>query len=157
MVLLIGLLLCLLVLCCPCFSEVALQASTHQKRVIALLFKEGDIGLGETEDSQVSLATTLCYAVLRVAQWTCSCLTSTRTLMSLLFAFLCPFLFTSGSNKEPPKGGTKYVMVEFNAWVYSGVRRHICLELLGHIVSPLSSPAFHDSQLHVQRVCAAAV
>ena len=45
--------------------------------------------------------------------------------MSLFAWCLC----TSGGNEELPEGATKYVVVEFNAWVYSGVRRRLCVEL----------------------------
>ena len=123
-------LLCLLlrrVRCCPCSTKVAADdndaesTDVHNKRVIALLLEGGDIGLGEMEDSQVSLAATLRYAILRVAQSAAYCFTSTMS----LFDRLC----TSDGNEELPEGATKYVVVEFNAWVYSGVRRRLCVEL----------------------------
>ena len=115
-------------MCCPCSTKVAADdndaksTEMHRKRVIALLLEGGDIGLGEMEDSQVSLAATLRYAVLRVAQSAAFCFASA---MSLFAWCLC----TSGGNEELPEGATKYVVVEFNAWVYSGVRRRFCVEL----------------------------
>ena len=87
--------------------------------MIALLLDGGKIGLGEMNDSQVSLAGTLRYVVLRIAQLAASCIKST---FLLLLAFYAYCLCASESNEELPEGATKYVVVEFNAWVYSGVR-----------------------------------
>ena len=130
-------------LCCPCSTKIApvlddddaestgvhnkrvlekrvLEKRVLEKRVLALLLEGGDIGLGE--DNQVSLAATLRYVVLRVAQSAAYCFTSA---MSLFARCLC----TSDGNGELPEGATKYVVVEFNAWVYSGVSHLLCIEL----------------------------
>ena len=80
----------------------------------------GTIGLGEVEESTVSLITTLRYAVLRSAQslafW-CARVHSLCT--SLATCLTC----TADDDGMLPEGATKYLIVEFNAWVYSGVRR----------------------------------
>ena len=108
---------------CPCSTKVACsglgrqcrrERSAHSQRVLALLLEGGSIGLGEVEDSQISLATTLRYAVLRMAQLAASCFASAVTLSACFYA--------PGGEGELPEGATKYLVVEFNAWVYSGVR-----------------------------------
>ena len=88
---------------------------THAKRVLTILLEQGEIGLGEMEKSTISLTTTLRYAVLRIAQSVAFCFASAMSLCS----GLCT---TGGDEEELPEGATKYLIVEFNAWVYSGVR-----------------------------------
>ena len=111
-------------MCCPSSTKVAPALDvdvevddSHEARVLALLLEGGEIGLGEVEDNDVSLTTTLRYAVLRIAQ---SATLFCTSIMSL-FACLC----TSGGDEKLPEGATKYLVVEFNAWVYSGVRRRL--------------------------------
>ena len=96
-------------------STMADPTDTHAKRVLAILLEQGDIGLGEVEKSTVSLTTTLRYAVLCIAQSAAFCFASAMSLCSSLRT-------TGGDEEELPEGATKYLVVEFNAWVYSGVR-----------------------------------
>ena len=111
-------LLLFFMLCCPCSKSVSPADDERKKRVIALLLEGGKIGLSEMNDSQVSLAATLRYVVLRLVQSAVYCLKSSMSLLSRLSAYL----LCTDSNEVLPEGATKYVMVEFNAWVYSGVR-----------------------------------
>ena len=77
------------------------------------------IGLGEVEQSTISLATTLRYAVLRSAQSLAFCCASAHSLCaSLATCLTC----TADDDDTLPEGATKYLVVDFNAWVYSGVR-----------------------------------
>ena len=95
--------------------KMATPADKHAERVLALLVKQGAIGLGEVDEDSGSLITTLRYAVLCIAQ-------------SVAFYFasamsMCADLCKSGAEDgEIPEGATKYLVIEFNAWVYSGVR-----------------------------------
>ena len=112
----------------------ATSQTEHRKRVIDLLIGGpdgvggewvwGTIGLGEVEQSTISLATTLRYAVLRSAQRSAQllafCYASAHSLCaSLATCLTC----TADDDDTPPEGATKYLFVEFNAWIYSGVRR----------------------------------
>jgi hypothetical protein len=108
----------------------AASQAEHRKRVIELLIGGpvgvggewgwGTIGLGEVEESTVSLITTLRYAVLRCAQSLAFCCASVHSLCtSLATCLTC----TMDDDNKLPEGATKYLVVEFNAWVYSGVRR----------------------------------
>ena len=101
----------------------------HSKRVIELLiggpvgvggeWTWRTIGLGEVGQSTISLATTLRYAVLRSAQLLAFCCASAYSLCaSLATCLTC----TTEEDDTLPEGGTKYIVVDFNAWVYSGVR-----------------------------------
>eukprot|EP00964_Phaeocystis_antarctica_P101480 scaffold66945_cov67-Phaeocystis_antarctica.AAC.1 len=113
-------------------GAVARQAE-HRKRVIDLLIGGPDgvggewvwrtIGLGEVEQSTISLATMLRYAVLRSAQRSVQllafCYASAHSLCASLAACLT---CTADDDDTLPEGATKYLVVDFNAWVYSGVR-----------------------------------
>jgi len=96
-------------------STMADPTDTHAKRVLTILLEQGDIGLGEMENSTVALTTTLRYAVLCIVQSAILCFASAMSLCSGLRT-------TGGDEEELPEGATKYLVVEFNAWVYSGVR-----------------------------------
>ena len=105
----------------------AAQVEAHAAQVVKLLLEGGTIGRGEVAQSTVSVATTLRYAVLRIAQSFASCSASFLSLSSGLVAGLtCK---TDGGYETLPEGADKYIVVEFNAWVYSGVRRRLCVEL----------------------------
>ena len=95
-------------------SKMATPANKHVERVFTLLVEQGAIGLGEVEESRVSLITSLRYAVLCIAQLAAYCFASAM--------LMCADLCKSGDDGEIPEGATKYLVVEFNAWVYSGVR-----------------------------------
>ena len=99
-------------------SKMTMPTNKHTERVLALLVEQGAIGLGEVEEGRVSLITTLRYAVLCIAQSAAFCFASAKS--------MCADLCKSGGDGEIPQGATKYLVVEFNAWVYSGVRR--CVE-----------------------------
>ena len=101
-------------------SKVATQSEEHVERVVKLLIDQGTIGMGEAAQKQVSMITTLRYAVLRMAQSFAYYCVSARSFFSGLAAGLT---CTVDDNDKLPEGATKYLVVEFNAWVYSGVRR----------------------------------
>ena len=116
-------------LCCPCSTKVA-EASDdnnaestdmYKQRVLRILLDKGDIGLGEVEQRTVSLTTMLRYAVLRSTQMLVSCCASAHSLFACLGS--CLTCSMDDDDEMLPQGGTKYLFVEFNAWVYSGVRR----------------------------------
>jgi len=96
--------------------EAAASHTKRAKRVANLLLGGGVIGLGEVEQSTVPLATTLRYAVLRSAQSLVFCCASAYSLC----ANLAMCLTCKTHDDEKPEGATKYIVVEFNAWVYSG-------------------------------------
>ena len=100
-------------------SKMTMPTNKHTERVVTLLVEQGRIGLGEVEEGRVSLITTLRYAVLCIAQSAAFCFASAMS--------MCADLCKSGDDAhgEIPEGATKYLVVEFNAWVYSGVRRRV--------------------------------
>ena len=84
-----------------------------------LLLKGGKFGLSEVGQRTISLATTFRYAVLLSAQFLALWCSSAHSLCtSLATCFTC----TADDDEKLPLGATKYLVVEFNAWVYSGVR-----------------------------------
>jgi hypothetical protein len=103
--------------------KVATQSEEHADRVVKLLIGERTIGLGEVAQNQVSMVTTLRYAVLQIAQsFAYYCETAMSVCAGLADGLTC----TADDDNKLPEGATKYLVVEFNAWVYSGVRR--CLD-----------------------------
>ena len=98
-------------------SKMETPADKHAERVLALLVKQRAIGLGEVDEDSVSLITTLRYAVLCIVQSAAFYFSSAIS--------MCADLCKSGEDGEVPEGATKYLVIEFNAWVYSGVRAAI--------------------------------
>ena len=103
--------------------EATTPSEAHAAQVLELLLEGGTIGRGEVAQNTVSVATTLRYAVLRITQFFVSCVSSFLLLLSGLVASL----YTCNTGYEKlPIGATKYVVVDFNAWVYSGVHCLLC-------------------------------
>jgi hypothetical protein len=100
--------------------KVATQSEERADRVVKLLIGERTIGLGEVAQNQVSMVTTLRYAVLQIAQ---SFAYYCETALSLCAGLADGLTCTADDDDTLPKGATKYLVVEFNAWVYSGVRQ----------------------------------
>ena len=100
--------------------EALTPSEAHAAQVLKLLLEGGTIGRGEVAQNTVSVATTLRYAVLRITQSFVSCVSSFLLLLSGLIASL--YTCKTDGYEKLPVGATKYVVVEFNAWVYSGVR-----------------------------------
>ena len=103
--------------------KVAKPSEEHAARVVKLLIDNGTIGLGEVAQNQVSMVITLRYAVLQIAQsFAYYCVSALSICTGLAAGLTC----TTDDDDTLPEGATKYLVVEFNAWVYSGVR--CCVE-----------------------------
>ena len=103
--------------------KVETPSEEHAARVVKLLIGEGAIGLGEVAQNQVSMVITLRYAMLQIAQsFAYYCVSALSICTGLAAGLTC----TTDDDDTLPEGATKYLVVEFNAWVYSGVRR--CVE-----------------------------